>query len=99
MLETLYSRVFNLPYRMVTRFEFFAGFKTDNERENKLLDIITLITKKFIWDCKLRYKIPNFDSLLVTIKEEMAGIGKRSRMVEALINCSSLFGYGRPIRF
>jgi len=49
--------------RYLNRNEFFTGFNMDNELKNKILDITCAIVKKYIWDCKLRFTVPNFANL------------------------------------
>jgi len=45
-------------FDLMTRNNFFGGFKYDNFDKNWILDLLNLSLKKFIWDCKLRFVVP-----------------------------------------
>ena len=50
----------NAPVHM-NRNDFFGGSNHENKSKNIVLDILHGIVKKFIWDCKLRHTLPNFE--------------------------------------
>ena len=99
LLEQFYSRIFNVDYRMATRSEYFVGFQTACESDNKLLDLLTLLAKKFIWDCKLRYTIPTIVNLSLFIEEEILRIKKQSKKVTRYINSCAFLAQNRNFRF
>jgi exonuclease III len=47
----------------VTRREFFGTFRNHNNHCNEILKISVYIFMKFIWDCKVRKCLPNFNLL------------------------------------
>ena len=99
LLENFYAKVFNLPYRMATRTEFFVGFENVVESEKKLLDLLTFLAKKFIWDSKVRFTIPTIENLLIFVNSEMARIVKCNRNVSHYVNNSNFLANNRNFHF
>ena len=99
LLERFYSYVFSVPYRMVTRKEFITGFILPNEADVFVLDIITTLAKKFIWDCKLRFTTPQLNDLVLFIRSEILRIVMISRKFSAKFNKSPLFSANHNFRF
>ena len=99
LLERFFSIVFNVPSRMVTRSEYFVGFNTQNENNNKVLLIITAIVKQYIWDCKLRFNTPSIDNLLEYFRSEFGRMVKNSRKFAGHFNRSTLFNNNPILRF
>jgi hypothetical protein len=67
-----------------TRQEFFTGFNREGfcSAKNDSLTLVSNLIKKFIWDSKVRYCLPNYQHLQITIKlelESMYTIGGNSR--------------------
>jgi hypothetical protein len=56
-----------------TRQEFFTGFNREGfcSAKNDTLTLVSNIIKKFIWDSKVRYCLPNYQHLQITIKLEL----------------------------
>ncbi len=66
LLSEFYKWAFNEEnLRYPTRTEFFIGFDTGDTKKDKVLHIVNLLVKKFIWDCKLRSSIPNIIDLSI----------------------------------
>ena len=91
ILQNFFSRIFNLPTRMVSRSEFFAGFALEQNCDNKLLDVITALVKKFIWDSKLRFELPSTANLIIFVCSEIKRFKTQSNLFCALINRCTLF--------
>jgi len=49
--------------RFVSKSEFFVGFNHENFIVNKILHMVNLLVKKYIWDCKQRFTIPTIENL------------------------------------
>jgi hypothetical protein len=70
-----------------TRQEFFTGFNREGfcTAKNDSLTLVSNITKKFIWDSKVRFCLPNYQHLQITIKLELESIhmigGKSRKML------------------
>ena len=90
LLENFYSEVFGIRYRMVTRSEFFVGFNLTNKAECFILDIVNLLVKKFIWDCKLRFQTPSTERLTIFIKSECARMKSTGSVFRTKLNRSPL---------
>ncbi len=42
----------------ISRTEYFVGFSYENVAKNQVLDLVLVLVKKTIWDCKLRFCVP-----------------------------------------
>ena len=71
----------------------------NDELKTKVIDIVCAIVKKYVWDCKLRYTVPNFENLkdlfMNFLKTTYSNVGK----FRALINKTDLFHNHPEIRF
>jgi hypothetical protein len=56
----------------VTRSEFFTVFRRPNNYLNDSLFVVTLLFKKFLWNCKQRMILPVLDHLKHSIKLEIS---------------------------
>jgi len=79
LLTEFFSFLFQSPNRGVSKTEFFVGFNREMKMENEVLDTITIIVKKFIWDCRLRFRVPSNAELNYCVLCNLARIIKHSR--------------------
>ena len=92
LLAQFFSWIFStVEPRHVSRLEFFVGFDTGNEKKDKTLNVINLLVKKFIWDCKLRYCIPSLESLKTNVCSELKRIASVQNLMKDLFIGSELF--------
>ena len=88
--ERFFSWIFGVN-RIVGRSEVFGIFKEENVDNNKILFIITKISQKYIWDCKLRKTLPALDDLKNIVKSEVQILRKISiTFNDCLQSCSLL---------
>jgi hypothetical protein len=55
----------------ITRQEFFVSFNRPDHRKNETLFIFCALIKKYIWDCKQRFSLPNLQNAKVYLREEI----------------------------
>jgi hypothetical protein len=55
----------------VSRQEFFVNFSRADTTKNETLLIISMLLKKFMWDCKQRFCLPNIQNAKSFIREEI----------------------------
>ena len=55
----------------VSRQEFFVNFSRADTTKNETLFIISMLLKKFMWDCKQRFCLPNIQNAKSFIREEI----------------------------
>jgi hypothetical protein len=83
-VEDLLSNFFrwfsNDPNFEFTRSEFFVGFDRNgfSSARNEVLNIASHMVKKFIWDCKQRFCVPNIMYLKTHIKLELESVSSIS---------------------
>jgi hypothetical protein len=63
----------------ISRQEFFVTFNRADRTKNEALFIISMLSKKYLWDCKQRFCLPNIENAKSFIREE----------IKIMINCSS----------
>ena len=97
-LEEFFTFIFN-QNRMITRSEFFSGFNTEHQGDNLMLNILCHLVKKFIWDCKLRFHIPNSDDQKRFFICEFSHYKKTNRLFANFLNKSPIFNNNRNFRF
>ena len=77
--------------RDIRRTEVFGIFTEENIDNNRILFIVTKISQKYIWDCKLRKSIPLLDDLKNIVKSEVQILRKISiTFNDSLQSCSLL---------
>ena len=69
-VESIFSWVLGEPAN-VSRQEFFVHFNRPDHRKNEALFIISALIKKYIWDCKQRFTIPNLVNAKTYLREEI----------------------------
>ena len=85
--------------RFVNRREFFAGFNLGCSHKNKILDIVGALFKKFIWDCKLRFNIPNSNDANNFFISEFNCIVRVNRSIRESAIKSGILNHIVEIRF
>jgi hypothetical protein len=53
----------------VTRQEFFVTFNRADHRKNEPLFIFSALVKKYLWDCKQRFSLPNLENAKILLLE------------------------------
>ena len=79
--------------------EFFVGFNFDNTHKNAVLDVILVLLKKTIWDCKLRFIVPTGAMLKESFFEEYKKLFRNSSKVREITRRSDIFLNHPEIRF
>jgi len=92
LLAEFFSWVFqtNEP-RYVSRSEFFAGFRTEIPKKDRALNVVAILVKKFIWECKLRFCIPTLQELKKNVIAELKRIASVQYRMRDLFIQSELF--------
>jgi hypothetical protein len=55
----------------ISRQEFFVTFNRIDHRKNDALFLISMLVKKYLWDCKQRFALPILENAKVFIREEV----------------------------
>jgi hypothetical protein len=79
----------------ISRQEFFVNFNRHDHKKNEALFLISMLTKKFMWDCKQRFTIPNLEQAKVFIREEikiMCYCSKKAKKIFLNANLEALQG-------
>jgi len=79
--------------------DFFQGFELNCVNKNRVLDLITIIVKKYIWDCKVRFTVPRLDHLKNTFLAEYSHLMRDNRTVREFTQKSRIFNNHLEIRF
>ena len=100
LLTQIYTWIFDSDVPIsLSRTEYFVGFKFPNEHKNRSLHVINLIVKKFIWDCKLRFTIPEFNSSRIYITGEVNRISRQAPFIRTSFIQSGIFHENQGFRF
>ena len=78
---------------------YFQGFNMNCTNKNSVMDLITVIVKKYIWDCKQRFTVPNLDSLKIVFLSEYSHLMRDSQKVRNFTHKSKIFENHIEIRF
>jgi hypothetical protein len=71
-------------YQTVSRKNYFGVYGTENTSKNVIMQIVAALIKKYIWDCKTRFAIPDLESGKDFIRYEMDRIiSQSSKMYKA----------------
>jgi len=79
--------------------EFFVGFNFENSHKNAVLDVILVILKKTIWDCKLRFTVPSGAIFKESFFEEYKKLFRISSKLRENTRRSDIFLHHPEIRF
>jgi hypothetical protein len=69
-VESIFSWVLGEPAN-ISRQEYFVCFNKPDHRKNYALLIISVLVKKYLWDCKQRFTIPDLDLAKIYLREEL----------------------------
>jgi exonuclease III len=69
-VEEIFSWILGAPAN-VTRQEFFVSFNRPDHRKNEVLFLLSALVKKYMWDCKQRFSLPNIQNAKIFLREEM----------------------------
>jgi len=91
VITEFFSMIFNSARdRFVSRHEYFVCFALECEKKNKLLHLVNLLVKYFIWECKIRFSLPTFNSMKKFVCLELSRILTQNRQIRNLIAQSGL---------
>ena len=68
-------------FQTVSRKNFFGVYNTENTYKNVILQIVAALIKKYIWDCKTRFSLPDLESGKDFIRYEMDRIISQSSKI------------------
>jgi Reverse transcriptase (RNA-dependent DNA polymerase) len=69
----------NMDITIVSRTEFFCGFRKPNNYYNEVLNVASKLFMKFLWDCRLRKTLPFLESLKNFISDEIRTMAKLNK--------------------
>ena len=93
-INDVFSWILREP-TVILRQEFFVTFNRQEHRKNEALRLISYLVKKFIWDSKQRFSLPNLARCKTFISEEvkiMKFVSAKSRTVFALADLNFELG-------
>ena len=99
VLESFFRWIFNNANHPLSPREFFQGFDNACSSKNLVLDLVNLIVKKYIWDCKLHYTLPSFPGLQQNFIGTILNIYKISTVVRDNINKTGIFRVTTNLNF
>ncbi len=72
LIKGLYNWLHNtVGVEHVSRQDFFIVPNTENSNDVKLLLVVYVLIKKYIWDCKLRFTVPVLEDMKAVIISEL----------------------------
>jgi hypothetical protein len=72
LIKGLYNWLHNtVGVEHVSRQDFFIVPNAENSNDVKLLLVINVLIKKYIWDCKLRFTVPVLEDMKAVIISEL----------------------------
>ncbi len=100
VLGNFYGWLFNQNEQMdLSARDFFQGFNFACPNKTFVLDLCSIIVKKFLWDCKLRFYIPSFESMKTYFTTEICNLYKNIKRVREAIIKSRFFVDHNGLRF
>jgi len=78
---------------IIRRKDIFYRFEAANSDRKNILFILSILFKKYIWDCKLRKCIPDHAELVDFIKMEIKCLQSLSKNFRAMLDGSGLDQY------
>jgi hypothetical protein len=74
-------------FRRISRQNYFGTFHMESTAKNVVLQLVCALIKKYIWDCKLRFSLPNLDCGKDFLKNELDRIFCQStKMFKAYVS-------------
>jgi hypothetical protein len=74
----------------ISRQEFFVNFNRPAHQKNEVLFIISMLTKKYLWDCKQRFCLPILENAKSFIREEVKIMSACSSKAKTVFENSGL---------
>jgi hypothetical protein len=75
-------------FRNITRQNFFGVFNMESNHGNIIMQLVCALIKKYIWDCKLRFSLPNLGCGKEFLKIELDRIICQSTKIQKAYNAS-----------
>jgi hypothetical protein len=88
-VEAIFSWILGEPAN-ISRQEFFVSFNKPDHRKNYALLIVSVLVKKYLWDCKQRYALPNLEHAQIFISEEIKIIRYCSSKANTILQNSGI---------
>jgi hypothetical protein len=88
-VEAIFSWILGEPAN-ISRQEFFVSFNKPDHRKNYALLIVSVLVKKYLWDCKQRYALPNLEHAQIFIREEIKIIRYCSSKANTILQNSGI---------
>jgi len=70
LIDSIFSWLLGEPV-ILSRQDYFVSFNRQQHRKNNALNLVSMLVKKFIWDCKLRFTLLSLSKCKVFIFEEV----------------------------
>ncbi len=80
-------------------YDFFQGFNYTCLNKVRVLDLTNIFVKQYIWDCKLRFSVPQLESLKRSIFDNYKLAFNSSRKIRDITNKSNIFTGNINIHF
>jgi hypothetical protein len=78
----------DIEYERISRQNYFGTFNTDSISKNILMQLVCALIKKYIWDCKQRFCLPDLECGKDFLKEEMDRIIGQSTKIRKAYDSS-----------
>jgi hypothetical protein len=78
----------DIEFERISRQNYFGTFNTDSISKNILMQLVCALIKKYIWDCKQRFCLPDLECGKDFLKEEMDRIIGQSTKIRKAYDSS-----------
>jgi len=99
LLTNFYSWIFGEENYAISRTNFFLGFNFDCAKKNKTLFLINMLVKFYVWNCKLRFTLPNYNLLKEYFIQEIKRIARQSTVMRNIFISCGIFDNINEINF
>jgi hypothetical protein len=100
ILTQFYRWIFHTANNdVISACDFLRGFNVECVKKKFVLDLVGIVTKKYIWDCKLRYNISTLENLKKEFLDSFQNFFKISNKFRDAIITSEIFRGHDTIRF
>jgi hypothetical protein len=89
-VENLLYDFFEEIGTVITRTEYFSLPARENKTQNMVILWLSLVIKKYIWDCKMRRCVPELDALKYCVYKEFKTMSNVCNFVRSSIKNSNL---------
>ena len=80
-------------FRRISRQNFFGTFNWESNNKNIIMQLVCALIKKYIWDCKLRFSLPNLECGKEFLKMELDRIICQSSKIRKVYDSSDFNMY------